>query len=221
MKPTVVVSNLRKSYGQGESKVEVLKGINLNIEKGEKLALIGKSGSGKSTLLSLLAGLDSPDSGDIIVSDQKISSMSERDLTIFRARHMGIVFQQFHLVSTLTALENVLLPLELLKRPDAMKTARNLLENVGLSHRSHHVPSQLSGGESQRVAIARALAINPAILFADEPSGNLDEETGDKVMDLLFKMVHDTGTTLVLVTHDPDLAKKCSRVVHLEHGSLL
>jgi putative ABC transport system ATP-binding protein len=221
MKPTVVVSNLRKSYGQGESKVEVLKGINLNIEKGEKLALIGKSGSGKSTLLSLLAGLDSPDSGDIIVQDQKISSMSERDLTNFRASHMGIVFQQFHLVSTLTALENVLLPLELLKRPNAMTTAKNLLESVGLGHRSHHVPSQLSGGESQRVAIARALAINPAILFADEPSGNLDEETGDKVMDLLFKMVQDTGTTLVLVTHDPDLAKKCSRVVHLEHGSLL
>lgn len=221
MKPTVVVSNLRKSYGQGESKVEVLKGINLDIEKGEKLALIGKSGSGKSTLLSLLAGLDSPDSGDIIVQDQKISSMSERDLTNFRAQHMGIVFQQFHLVSTLTALENVLLPLELLKRPNAMVTAKNLLESVGLSHRSHHVPSQLSGGESQRVAIARALAINPAILFADEPSGNLDEETGDKVMDLLFKMVQDTGTTLVLVTHDPDLAKKCSRVVHLEHGSLV
>lgn len=221
MKPTVVVSNLRKSYGQGESKVEVLKGINLNIEKGERLALIGKSGSGKSTLLSLLAGLDSPDSGDIIVQDKKISSMSERDLTNFRASHMGIVFQQFHLVSTLTALENVLLPLELLKRPDAMTTAKNLLESVGLGHRSHHVPSQLSGGESQRVAIARALAINPAILFADEPSGNLDEETGDKVMDLLFKMVQDTGTTLVLVTHDPDLAKKCSRVVHLEHGSLL
>ena len=221
MKPTVVVSNLRKSYGQGESKVEVLKGINLNIEKGEKLALIGKSGSGKSTLLSLLAGLDSPDSGDIIVQDQKISSMSERDLTNFRASHMGIVFQQFHLVSTLTALENVLLPLELLKRPNAMTTAKNLLESVGLGHRCHHVPSQLSGGESQRVAIARALAINPAILFADEPSGNLDEETGDKVMDLLFKMVQDTGTTLVLVTHDPDLAKKCSRVVHLEHGSLL
>lgn len=220
-KATVVVSNLRKSYGQGESKVEVLKGINLDIQKGEKLALIGKSGSGKSTLLSLLAGLDSPDSGDIIVQEQNISSMSERDLTNFRARHMGIVFQQFHLVSTLTALENVLLPLELLKRPDAMTTAKNLLESVGLGHRSHHVPSQLSGGESQRVAIARALAINPAILFADEPSGNLDEETGDKVMDLLFKMVQDTGTTLVLVTHDPDLAKKCSRVVHLEHGSLL
>jgi putative ABC transport system ATP-binding protein len=214
------VSDLRKSYGQGDSRVEVLKGINLNIQRGEKLALIGKSGSGKSTLLSLLAGLDSPDSGEIIIQNQNISTMSERDLTHFRAQHMGIVFQQFHLVSTLTALENVLLPLELLKKPDAMSTAKNLLESVGLGHRGHHVPSQLSGGESQRVAIARALAINPAILFADEPSGNLDEETGDKVMDLLFQMVERTGTTLVLVTHDPGLAKKCSRIVHLEHGGL-
>lgn len=215
------VTNLRKSYGQGEAKVEVLKGINLEISKGERLALIGKSGSGKSTLLSLLAGLDKADTGEILIQDQNISSMSERELTHFRAHHMGIVFQQFHLVSTLTALENVLLPLELLKREGALETARNLLESVGLSHRSHHLPSELSGGESQRVAIARALAIRPAILFADEPSGNLDEDTGDRVMELLFKMVADTGTTLVLVTHDQDLAKKCSRIIHLEHGSLL
>lgn len=215
------VTNLRKSYGQGEAKVEVLKGINLEISEGETLALIGKSGSGKSTLLSLLAGLDKADSGEIFVQGQKISSMSERELTHFRAHHMGIVFQQFHLVSTLTALENVLLPLELLKREGALETARNLLESVGLSHRSHHLPSELSGGESQRVAIARAVAIRPAILFADEPSGNLDEDTGDRVMELLFKMVADTGTTLVLVTHDQDLAKKCSRIIHLEHGSLL
>lgn len=215
------VTNLRKSYGQGEAKVEVLKGINLEISKGETLALIGKSGSGKSTLLSLLAGLDKADTGEILVQGQKISSMSERDLTHFRAHHMGIVFQQFHLVSTLTALENVLLPLELLKREGALETARNLLESVGLSHRSHHLPSELSGGESQRVAIARAVAIRPSILFADEPSGNLDEDTGDRVMELLFKMVADTGTTLVLVTHDQDLAKKCSRIIHLEHGSLL
>lgn len=216
----VAVRNLRKSYGQGEAKVEVLKGINLEIHKGETLALIGKSGSGKSTLLSLLAGLDQSDSGEIIIEEKNISSMSEKELTSFRASHMGIVFQQFHLVSTLTALENVLLPLELLKRPGAKETAYNLLESVGLSHRSHHLPSELSGGESQRVAIARALAIGPAILFADEPSGNLDEETGDKVMELLFNMVEKTGTTLVLVTHDQDLAKKCKRVVHLEHGSL-
>ncbi|WP_408096962.1 ABC transporter ATP-binding protein [Peredibacter sp. HCB2-198] len=215
------VSNLRKSYGEGSTKVEVLKGINLEIAKGETLALIGKSGSGKSTLLSLLAGLDQPDSGEIEVGDKKISHMKEKELTHFRAEHMGIVFQQFHLVSTLTALENVLLPLELLKRPHAKETAEKLLESVGLLHRAHHLPSQLSGGESQRVAIARALAIRPAILFADEPSGNLDEETGDRVMELLFKMVKETNTTLVLVTHDQDLARKCSRVVHLEHGSLL
>lgn len=217
---TVVVKGLRKSYGQGESKVEVLKGINLEIKKGETLALVGKSGSGKSTLLSLLAGLDQPDQGEISVEGKLISKLSEKDLTSFRASHMGIVFQQFHLVSTLSAYENVLLPLELLKKPEAAKRATELLESVGLSHRAHHLPSQLSGGESQRVAIARALAIKPSILFADEPSGNLDEETGDKVMDLLFDMVKTTETTLVLVTHDPDLAKKCSRVVHLEHGSL-
>ncbi len=216
----VAVRNLRKSYGQGEAKVEVLKGIDLAITKGETLALIGKSGSGKSTLLSLLAGLDQSDEGEIIIAGKSISSMNEKELTGFRASHMGIVFQQFHLVSTLTALENVLLPLELLKRAGAQDTAKNLLESVGLSHRSHHLPSQLSGGESQRVAIARALAISPSILFADEPSGNLDEETGDKVMDLLFGMVTKTGTTLVLVTHDQDLAKRCKRVVHLEHGSL-
>lgn len=214
------VKNLRKSYGHGDARVEVLKGINLNIQKGETLALIGKSGSGKSTLLSLMAGLDQADSGEIEISGKNISTLKEQELTRFRAENMGIVFQQFHLVSTLSALENVLLPLELLKRDNAKEIAKSLLESVGLSHRSHHLPSELSGGESQRVAIARALAINPSILFADEPSGNLDEETGEKVMDLLFNMVKKTNTTLVLVTHDQDLARKCSRVVHLEHGSL-
>lgn len=218
---TVEVKNIRKSYGEGEGRVEVLKGINLQINKGETLALVGKSGSGKSTLLSLLAGLDKSNSGEIQIEGKSISGMSEKDLTRFRATHMGIVFQQFHLVSTLTALENVLLPLELLKREGAKERAQELLEAVGLLHRAHHLPSQLSGGESQRVAIARAMATKPSILFADEPSGNLDEETGEKVMDLLFKMVSESGTTMVLVTHDLDLAKKCSRVVHLEHGSLL
>lgn len=214
------VQNLRKSYGQGSSKVEVLKGINLEVQKGETLALTGKSGSGKSTLLSLLSGLDSPDSGEIYLYEKALSGMSEKELTHFRAANMGIVFQQFHLVSTLTALENVLLPLELLKREGAKEKATRLLEEVGLAHRLDHLPSQLSGGESQRVAIARALAIRPSILFADEPSGNLDEETGERVMDILLKMVEDTGTTLVLVTHDPDLARKCSRIVHLEHGEI-
>lgn len=214
------VVNVRKSYGSDSSKVEVLKGINLKIAAGETLALVGKSGSGKSTLLSLMAGLDQLDSGEIWIEDKCINRLSEKELTLFRAQTMGIVFQQFHLVSTLSALENVILPLNLLKNPRATEMATKLIEQVGLSHRSHHLPSELSGGESQRVAIARALSTNPKILFADEPSGNLDEETGDKVMDLLFKMVKDTGTTLVLVTHDPDLARKCSRVIHLEHGSL-
>lgn len=214
------VSGLRKSFGTGEGKVEVLKGIDFKIERGEQVALTGKSGSGKSTLLSLLAGLDSPDSGMITIDSQNISTLSEKDLTNYRARNIGIVFQQFHLVSTLTALENVLLPLEILKTKGARQRAESLLESVGLSHRMHHLPSELSGGESQRVAIARALSTHPAILFADEPSGNLDEETGDKVMGLLFDLVRKSGTTMVLVTHDPELATKCERIIHLEHGKL-
>lgn len=214
------VIKLKKSYGQGPARVEVLKGIDLKIDAGETLALVGKSGSGKSTLLSLMAGLDQVDEGEIWIKGKCVNKLSEKELTLFRAQNMGIVFQQFHLVSTLTALENVLLPLNLLKDPNASAIATKLIEQVGLTHRSHHLPSELSGGESQRVAIARALSTRPSILFADEPSGNLDEETGAKVMDLLFKMVKETGTTLVLVTHDPDLAQKCSRVIHLEHGSL-
>jgi putative ABC transport system ATP-binding protein len=215
------VVNVRKSYGSGPAKVEVLKGINLKIETSETLALVGKSGSGKSTLLSLMAGLDSVDEGEIWIKGNCVSKLPEKELTRFRAQNMGIVFQQFHLVSTLTALENVLLPLNLLKDPNAEIIANKLIEQVGLSHRAHHLPSELSGGESQRVAIARALSTRPAILFADEPSGNLDEDTGNKVMDLLFKMVGETGTTLVLVTHDTDLAARCSRMIHLEHGSLV
>lgn len=215
------VQNVRKSYGHGATRLEVLKGINLTVHKGETVALVGKSGSGKSTLLSLLAGLDKIDVGEIKMNGQELSKMSEKELTQFRAAHIGIVFQQFHLVSTLSALENVLLPLELLKRKDSMEIATQLIESVGLTSRAHHLPSELSGGESQRVAIARALATSPTILFADEPSGNLDEETGEKVMNLLFDMVKKTGTTLVLVTHDLDLARRCSRSIHLEHGSLV
>jgi putative ABC transport system ATP-binding protein len=214
------IVNVKKSYGQGSSLVEVLKGINLKIESGETLALVGKSGSGKSTLLSLMAGLDQVDTGEIWIQEKCINRLSEKDLTLFRAQNIGIVFQQFHLVSTLTALENVLLPLNILKNPNALQVATKLIDQVGLSQRSHHLPSELSGGESQRVAIARALSTSPAILFADEPSGNLDEETGAKVMDLLFEMVKQTKTTLILVTHDRDLAKKCSRIILLEHGSL-
>jgi putative ABC transport system ATP-binding protein len=212
--------NVKKNFGQGPSRLEVLKGISLEIQTGETLALVGKSGSGKSTLLSLMAGLDQLDEGEIWVDDKCLGKLNEKELTTFRAINMGIVFQQFHLVSTLTAFENILLPLSLLKQRDAIKTAEELIEKVGLASRGGHLPSELSGGECQRVAIARALATKPKILFADEPSGNLDEETGEKVMDLLFKMVSETNTTLVLVTHDKDLSKRCSRIVHLEHGSL-
>ena len=213
--------NVRKSYGHGPAHVEVLKGINLEINSGETVALVGKSGSGKSTLLSLMAGLDHVDSGEIWIQNKCINKLSEKELTLFRAKNMGIVFQQFHLVSTLSAFENVILPLNILKDTGASEIAKKLIDQVGLTPRSHHLPSELSGGESQRVAIARALSTRPGLLFADEPSGNLDEETGARVMDLLFKMVNETGTTLVLVTHDLDLAKRCSRVIHLEHGSLV
>jgi putative ABC transport system ATP-binding protein len=219
--PKVSVKHLKKCFGLGEGRIEVLKDINLQIFPGETVALTGKSGSGKSTLLSLLAGIDSPDQGDIFIDGVNISSMPEKELTRFRASQIGIIFQQFHLVSTLTAYENVLLPLELLKVSQASGMARELLDNVGLSLRADHLPSELSGGECQRVAIARALSINPSILFADEPSGNLDEETGDRVMDLLFDIVEIKKITLVLVTHDTDLAKRCNRVVHLDHGSLV
>lgn len=215
------VQGIKKSFGEGKGRLEVLKGIDFEIASGDTVALVGKSGSGKSTLLSLLAGLESPDEGTISIDNKEITSLSEKDLTNFRAHHIGIVFQQFHLISTLTALENVLLPMELLKKKEASSEAQRLLEAVGLSERKEHLPSELSGGESQRVAIARALGPKPKLLFADEPSGNLDEETGEKVMDLLFDLVRETKTTLVLVTHDPDLASRCSRIIHLEHGSIV
>lgn len=215
------VQGIKKSFGEGKGRLEVLKGIDFEIASGDTVALVGKSGSGKSTLLSLLAGLESPDEGTISIDNKEITSLSEKDLTNFRAHHIGIVFQQFHLISTLTALENVLLPMELLKKKEASFEALRLLEAVGLSERKEHLPSELSGGESQRVAIARALGPKPKLLFADEPSGNLDEETGEKVMDLLFDLVRETKTTLVLVTHDPDLASRCSRIIHLEHGSIV
>jgi putative ABC transport system ATP-binding protein len=213
------IRGLKKGFGAGASRIEVLRGIDLEISAGTT-ALIGKSGSGKSTLLSLMAGLEAPDAGEVLIEGKDITRMGESELGRFRAAHMGIVFQQFHLVSTLTALENVALPLELLKRPQAREESAALLESVNLGHRLDHLPSQLSGGESQRVAIARALAPRPSLIFADEPSGNLDEETGEKVMNLLFSMVAERGATLVLVTHDPELAARCARVVHLEHGTL-
>lgn len=216
----IQVEGLSKSYQQGDSKIQVLHQLGFDLDQGETLAIVGQSGSGKSTLLSLLAGLDHADSGAIKIHDQNLSQLSEDDLAQFRSEHLGIVFQQFHLVSTLNALENVALPLQLMGKPDAEAHAAEAIQSVGLSHRQNHLPHQLSGGERQRVAIARAFVVSPNLLLADEPSGNLDQETGDQVMDLLFKMVETKKMTLILVTHNSELAKRCDRTLHLKQGQL-
>lgn len=214
------VEDLRKSFHQGEAAIEILKGAELTLEAGETLAILGKSGSGKSTLLSLLAGLDHPSAGQVLIDGKSISRMNEDDLARYRAEKISIVFQQFHLMSHLTALENVMLPLELRKDPGATQKARDALAKVGLSHREGHLPHQLSGGEKQRVAIARAFVTSPQVLLADEPSGSLDPETGEQVMQVLFDLVKSQRMTLVLVTHQEDLARRCRRQVRLENGLL-
>ena len=216
------INNLHKSFPgvENSAPVEVLKGLELQVEEGDTTAIIGQSGSGKSTLLSLLAGLDLPTSGTLILKERRLDSMTEEELTRFRAKNIGIVFQQFHLMNHLTALENVSLPLELNHRSDALEQAETALEQVGLGPRKGHYPYQLSGGECQRVAIARAIVIRPALLLADEPSGNLDHDTGEQVADILFELVNRTGMTMVLVTHNSELARRCSRQVTLSQGRL-
>jgi putative ABC transport system ATP-binding protein len=209
-----------KKYQQGDSEIEVLKGLSAEIRNSEIVAIVGQSGSGKSTLLSLLAGLDRPTSGQIFIADQEISQLSEQEMTSFRGRKIGIVFQQFHLLPHLTAMENVMLPLEIWDEGDREARAEQALTQMGLGHRLHHVPSQLSGGECQRVAIARALVGRPEILLADEPSGNLDTLTGRKVMDVFFEVVRAHKVTTVLVTHSEALAKACDRQLVLENGIL-
>ncbi|MEP2531894.1 ABC transporter ATP-binding protein [Shimia sp.] len=199
-------------------RVEILHGITLEVHKGETLALVGPSGSGKSSLLMLMGGLERATGGQITALDQNLSAMSEDALARFRRANMGVVFQNFHLIPTMTALENVATPLELAGHRDAMERARAELDAVGLGHRGDHYPSQLSGGEQQRVALARASAPSPQILLADEPTGNLDQSTGEIIMDLLFDMHAKRGTTLVLVTHSNALAQRCSRVVRLRDG---
>lgn len=218
--PVLRISGLTKSYDQGSTTIDVLRGIDLQVASAESLAIVGQSGSGKSTLLSLMAGLDRPSSGSIEMNQQRIESMNEMALSRFRGAHMGIIFQQFHLMSSLNALENVLLPLEIAGVADAEARAKQALDKVKLSHRADHLPHQLSGGECQRVAIARAFVIKPSLLLADEPSGNLDDDTGALVMDLLFDMVREQNMSMILVTHDMNLARRCHRLVHLKHGTL-
>lgn len=220
MNPTLEVKALMKSFHQGDASLEILKSLELTVKRGETLAILGKSGSGKSTLLSLLAGLDSPDSGEVLIEGVDIAHLAEEKLLKIRNEKIGIVFQQFHLFPELTALENAAIPLEIRGDPDAEVKAKIALEAVGLGHRLDHTPDRLSGGEKQRIAIARAFVSEPAILLADEPSGNLDAKTGEEVMDLLFRRVSERGMTLIFVTHDEALSKRCSRRVVLRDGKL-
>lgn len=199
-------------------RVEILNGITLDVHQGETLALVGPSGSGKSSLLMLMAGLERASGGSVTALGHELMSMSEDALARFRRDHMGVVFQNFHLLPTMTALENVATPLELAGRRDALDRARTELDAVGLAHRADHYPSQLSGGEQQRVALARASAPAPKILLADEPTGNLDHATGEIIMDLLFELHARRGTTLILVTHSDELAGRCARIVRLRDG---
>jgi len=221
LKPdSISISKVNLSLGAGAARVHILKDIDLSVASGEALGLIGPSGSGKSTLLMVMAGLERPDSGEVVVNGTAFNALDEDALARFRGRQVGIVFQSFHLIPTMTALENVAVPLELAGIVEASERAAHELASVGLDQRLHHYPAQLSGGEQQRVALARALAPNPAILVADEPTGNLDEVTGKQIVDLLFTKHDERGMTLVLVTHDHTLAQRCDRVVRLRSGRI-
>jgi len=219
--PAIALTGVNLSLGHEAARVHILKDIGLNIGKGEAIGLIGPSGSGKSTLLMVMAGLERADTGSVTVAGENLGDLSEDELARFRGRNVGIVFQSFHLIPTMTALENVAVPLELAGIADAQERAKAELEGVGLADRLHHYPAQLSGGEQQRVAVARALAPNPAILVADEPTGNLDEDTGKQIVDLLFAGHEKHGATLVLVTHDASLAQRCGRVLRLRSGHVV
>ncbi|MFY9695988.1 MAG: ABC transporter ATP-binding protein [Xanthobacteraceae bacterium] len=216
----IVLGGVNLSLGRGAARIHILRDIALNIGRGEAVALLGPSGSGKSTLLMVMTGLERPDSGSVTVAGEDLGRLDEDQLARFRGRTIGIVFQAFHLIPTMTALENVAIPLELAGASDARSRAERELAAVGLSARLHHYPAALSGGEQQRVAIARALAPDPAIVVADEPTGNLDETTGRDIIELLFRGHKERGTTLVLVTHDGELAARCDRVLRMHSGRI-
>lgn len=218
--PAVSLRDLHLTLGKGASCVHVLRGVSLDIAPGEAVGLVGPSGSGKSTLLMTLAGLERPDSGSVKIAGTELTTLSEDALAKFRGARIGIVFQSFYLLPTLTAQENVAIPLELAGEANAFARARAELQAVGLGERLNHYPAQLSGGEQQRVALARALVLRPALIVADEPTGNLDEVTGQHIMDLLLGLQRERGTTLLLVTHDAALAARCSRRVHFRAGQI-
>lgn len=218
--PALDLNGVHLSLGHGAGRTHILKGIDLSISTGESVGLVGPSGSGKSTLLMVMAGLERADKGTVKAAGQELGAMSEDQLARFRGQNVGIIFQSFHLVPNMTALENVAVPLELSGDPKAFDRAKEELEAVGLGHRLNHYPTQLSGGEQQRVAVARALVTNPEILIADEPTGNLDETTGEQIIELMFNAQERKNTTLVLVTHDPSLADRCQRKIRVHSGTV-
>lgn len=215
------VNELEKTYASGSKQLKVLDNITFAVEAGATFSIVGPSGSGKTTLLGLCAGLDDADSGNVELCGVNLNSLNEDERALLRNRKVGFIFQDFQLLPTLTALENVSVPLELQGSKSAADVAKDLLKKVGLAERMNHYPSQLSGGEQQRVALARAFSNKPELLFADEPTGNLDEETGEKVIQLLFELNQDAGTTLVIVTHDLDLAKRTEHILRLKGGKIL
>ena len=216
----IFLEDVRLTLPSDAGPVDILRGVDLEIGRGESVGLVGPSGSGKSTLMAVVAGLERPSAGSVMVAGHRIDRLDEDRLALFRRDHVGVVFQSFHLVPTMSALENVAIPLELSGDPDAFERAAEGLEAVGLGHRLSHYPSQLSGGEQQRVALARAVACRPALLLADEPTGNLDGGTGRRIVDLMFQLQRETGATLVLITHDAALAARCDRTVAMADGRI-
>jgi len=221
MSQILEVKGIKKTYRSGERDLDVLRNINFSISEGERVAIVGPSGSGKTTLLGLCAGLDNPSNGDIVLCGETINKLTENEKARLRNLNVGFVFQNFQLIPTLTAIENVMIPLELLGKSNPAAAAKELLQRVGLGDRHTHYPSQLSGGEQQRVSIARAFINEPKVLFADEPTGNLDDDTGATIEALLFEMNKEKGTTLVLVTHDLELANKTGRIIKLKGGQIV
>jgi putative ABC transport system ATP-binding protein len=219
--PVLKAESVTKQVSSPEGTLTILAEVDLQIAAGETVAIVGASGAGKSTLLALLAGLDEPSAGKVWLNGSELTALDEDGRAAVRARHVGFVFQSFHLVPSLTAIENVMLPLELAGLPHARNSAAEVLAQVNLSPRREHYPRQLSGGEQQRVAIARAFVTRPAVLFADEPTGNLDSVTGERIIDLLFDLNKATQTTLVVVTHDEAIARRCSRIIKIEAGRLV
>ncbi|WP_375593874.1 ABC transporter ATP-binding protein [Algihabitans albus] len=219
--PMIRLSDLVLTYSNEAGPVEVLRSLQLGVARGETVSVVGPSGSGKSSMMMIMAGLERATAGKVAIDGTDLGSLDEDALARFRGERIGIVFQDFHLIPTMSALENVAVPLELAGRRDAFEQAAATLQQVGLSHRLTHYPGQLSGGEQQRVALARAFAVQPRLLLADEPTGNLDGNTGEKIIELLFDLVTHQDTTLVLITHDPSLAERCSRTVRLADGLIV